>query len=116
MRTLRHIKDENKRRLIAEETMDIYVPLAGRMGMFEVREEMEDLAFLFLNPRARRALRERLKPLVREKGDVFHNIADELKRKFAQHGINADVSWRMKKPWSILAQNGAKIHLAGAIV
>ena len=101
MRTLRHIKNENKRRLIAEETMDIYVPLAGRMGMFEVREEMEDLAFLFLNPRARRALRERLKPLVREKGDVFHNIADELKRKFAQHGIDADVSWRMKKPWSI---------------
>ncbi len=101
MRTLRHVSNEDKRRLIAEETMDIYVPLAARMGMFEVREELEDLAFLFLNPRARRAVRARLKPLVREKGEVLHNIADEIKRKFAQHGIDADVGWRMKKPWSI---------------
>ncbi len=101
MRTLEHISDDEKRRLIAQETMDIYVPLAGRMGMFEVREELEDLAFRYINPRARRLLRERLKPLVREKGEVLHNIADELKRKFAQHGVNADVGWRMKKPWSI---------------
>ena len=100
MRTLKYLNID-KRTRISEETMSVYAPLAGRMGMQAVREELEDLAFGYINPRARKMIRERIRPLVRKKGELFHNIADELMRKFVQHGISAQVSWRMKQPWSI---------------
>lgn len=101
MRTLEHLTSKEKRDRICEETLTLYAPLAGRMGMQELREELENLSFRYLHPHAYKTVRSRLRPLVSEQGDVFHNIADEIKRKFAQFGIDADVSWRMKKPWSI---------------
>ncbi len=101
MRTLEHLRSEKKRERIAEETLIFYAPLAGRMGMQKLREELEELSFRHLHPKAYKSLRSRMRPLVSEHSDVFHNIADELKRKFKQFGIEAEVSWRMKKFWSI---------------
>ena len=100
MRTLQHVKPE-KRMRIAEETMDIYAPLAGRMGMQLIREELEDICFGILNPDANKILRERLARLNEESGNVLVEIEDALQKGFAKHGINADVSGREKRPYSI---------------
>ncbi len=100
MRTLQHVKPE-KRLRIAEETMDIYAPLAGRMGMQLIREELEDICFGILNPDANNILRERLARLNNESGNVLVEIEDALQKGFAQRGINAEVSGREKRPYSI---------------
>ena len=100
MRTLQHVKPE-KRMRIAEETMDIYAPLAGRMGMQLIREELEDICFGILNPDANKILRERLARLNAESGNVLVEIEDALQKGFAKRGINADVSGREKRPYSI---------------
>ncbi len=100
MRTLQHVKPE-KRLRIAEETMDIYAPLAGRMGMQLIREELEDVCFGILNPDANKTLRERLARLNAESGSVLVEIEDALQKGFAKRGINAEVSGREKRPYSI---------------
>ena len=100
MRTLEHVKPE-KRLRIAEETMDIYAPLAGRMGMQLIREELEDICFGILNPDANKIIRERLARLSAESGNVLVEIEEALRRQFASRGINAEVSGREKRPFSI---------------
>jgi guanosine-3',5'-bis(diphosphate) 3'-pyrophosphohydrolase len=101
MRTLHFIKNAEKRRRIAQETVDIYAPLAGRIGMQRVREEMEDLAFAELNTEARNSIVTRLSRLESQSGDKIGRIADQLKRKLAEHGIDAWVYGRGKRPYSI---------------
>jgi len=101
MRTLRFIKEEDKRRRIARETMEIYAPLAERIGMHEMKDELEDLAFAQLYPDARQSLMTRL-AFLREKGeDLVERIIDELKETLTTGGVAADVSGREKTPYSI---------------
>ncbi len=101
MRTLEHIKKPETRRRIAQETMDIYAPLAGRMGMQSFRDALEDLAFAELYPEAREAVRSRLELKEENSRSLVVKIADELKRRLADAGIDAWVSGRTKSPYSI---------------
>ncbi|MGZ5987461.1 MAG: RelA/SpoT family protein [Rhizomicrobium sp.] len=101
MRTLQYIESAEKRRRIAQETQDIYAPLAGRIGMQNMREELEDLAFAELNPEARNSIVTRLARLDDASGDRIGRIADQIKRKLAEHGIDAWVYGRAKRAFSI---------------
>jgi GTP diphosphokinase / guanosine-3',5'-bis(diphosphate) 3'-diphosphatase len=101
MRTLHFIKNPEKRRRIAQETVDIYAPLAGRIGMQGLREELEDLAFGEINPEARNSIVTRLARLDAQSGDRIGRISDQLKRRLAEHGIDAWVYGRTKRPYSI---------------
>ncbi len=100
MRTLAHMKPD-KRVRIAQETMDIYAPLAGRMGLQTVRDELEDIAFKVLNPDAVRIIGERLEKLHAESGDILREIEKALVAKLAENGIKAEVQGREKRPYSI---------------
>ncbi|HEX3653288.1 MAG TPA: bifunctional (p)ppGpp synthetase/guanosine-3',5'-bis(diphosphate) 3'-pyrophosphohydrolase [Rhizomicrobium sp.] len=101
MRTLHFIEKPEKRRRIAQETVDIYAPLAGRIGMQNMREELEDLAFGELDPEARNSIVTRLARLDAQSGDRIGRVADEIRRKLAEEGIEAAVSGRAKRPYSI---------------
>jgi guanosine-3',5'-bis(diphosphate) 3'-pyrophosphohydrolase len=101
MRTLHFISSEDKRRRIAQETLDIYAPLAGRMGMQAFREELEDLAFGQLNKSARDTLQDRLAELVAESGDMLNEIAYEFSTLLIEKGLQAKVYGRQKRPFSI---------------
>ncbi len=101
MRTLNFIPKPEKRRRIAQETQDIYAPLAGRIGMQNMREELEDLAFAELNPDERNSIVTHLSRLTDSSGDRIGRIADQIKRKLAEHGIDAWVYGRAKRPFSI---------------
>jgi GTP diphosphokinase / guanosine-3',5'-bis(diphosphate) 3'-diphosphatase len=100
MRTLHHVKPE-KRQRIAQETMEIYAPLAGRMGMQLVREEMEDIAFGVLNPEASKLILDRLARLRQESGDLLKEIEKALSKALTDHHIKAEVKGREKRPYSI---------------
>jgi len=100
MRTLEHIRSD-KRKRIAEETMDIYAPLAGRMGMQWLREELEDIAFQTLNPEAYAILVKRLEELRASNKGLIGDIQAALTKEFTTCGIDADVRSREKKPYSI---------------
>jgi GTP pyrophosphokinase len=100
MRTIRHMPPEKQAKK-AHETMDIYAPLAGRMGMQWMREELEDLSFRVLNPDARASIIRRFITLQRETGDVIPKITDDIETVMEKHGVKADVFGRAKKPFSI---------------
>jgi len=100
MRTLGALTPE-KRQRIARETMEIYAPLAGRMGMQKMREELEDQAFEVLNPEARTSIMRRFIKLSRETGDTIPKISDEIAAILADAGIEAEVQGREKRPYSI---------------
>jgi guanosine-3',5'-bis(diphosphate) 3'-pyrophosphohydrolase len=100
MRTLHHVPADTRRR-IAEETLDIYAPLAGRMGMHEMREELEDLSFRELNPDAYRVVSQRLVALADRNRDLISEIEQQLARKLADRGVDAVVSGRQKRLYSI---------------
>ena len=100
MRTLSHMPPEARRRS-AEETLDIYAPLAGRMGMHEMREELEDLAFHELNPEAYTVVSERLDALEAKNVGLVTEIEQQLTRKLFDRGIDAEVSGRRKRAYSI---------------
>ena len=101
MRTLGFIADATKRHRIAQETVDIYAPLAGRIGMQNMREELEDLAFAELNPEARDSIVTRFARLDDSRGERINRIADQIKRKLAENGVDAYVHGRAKRPFSI---------------
>jgi GTP diphosphokinase / guanosine-3',5'-bis(diphosphate) 3'-diphosphatase len=100
MRTLSHQPPAARRRT-ADETLEIYAPLAGRMGMQQMREELEDLAFQELNPEAYRVLNERLETLAARSSGWITEIEQQLTRKLADRGITAEVSGRRKRVYSI---------------
>jgi guanosine-3',5'-bis(diphosphate) 3'-pyrophosphohydrolase len=85
----------------SRETMDIYAPLAGRMGMQWMREELEDLGFRVLNPEARNSIIRRFITLQKESGDVVHQITADIRTELERARIEADVFGRAKKPYSI---------------
>ena len=101
MRTLGYIDKPDKRRRIAQETVDIYAPLAGRIGMQNMREELEDLAFAELDPEARNSIVTHFARLDMVGGDRVGRIADQIKRRLAEHGMEAWVYGRGKRPFSI---------------
>jgi len=101
MRTLHHIKSEEKRRRIARETMDIYAPLAERIGMYEIMNEMQTLAFRQLEPDAYASITRRLAQLHAEGGDVIGRIGLGLQLHLADNGLKAEVTGREKHPFSI---------------
>ncbi|MDO9306696.1 MAG: bifunctional (p)ppGpp synthetase/guanosine-3',5'-bis(diphosphate) 3'-pyrophosphohydrolase, partial [Mesorhizobium sp.] len=107
MRTLDHVPD-NKRLRIAEETMEIYAPLAGRMGMQGMREELEELGFRYINPEAYRTVTERLASVFERNKGVVGEIERSLAGLFEKHGIDAEVKSRQKKPWSVFRKMEAK--------
>jgi GTP pyrophosphokinase len=100
MRTLHHMAAD-KRQRIAQETLDLYAPLAGRMGMQNMRDELEDIAFKVLNPDAHKTIVARLKKLHEESGDVLREIEDALQNKLAENNVRAFVQGREKRPYSI---------------
>ncbi len=101
MRTLRHIKKPEKRNQIASETLEIYSPLAERIGMQDLQEELEDLAFEQINPDARSSIIKRLDFLRAAGQSLLPRIIASLKKTIADTGLNADVNGREKTPYSI---------------
>lgn len=100
MRTIKAMRPD-KQVQKARETMDIYAPLAGRMGMQWMREELEDLAFRVLNPEGRQSIIRRFINLQRETGDVIERITGDMRHELSVAGLEADVFGRAKKPYSI---------------
>ncbi len=100
MRTLHHVPPA-KRARIAEETLDIYAPLAGRMGMQHMRDELEDLAFRHLLPDAYATIVTRLDELRKRNGALIIEIERELAQRLAERGIEAEVKGRQKNPYSV---------------
>jgi GTP pyrophosphokinase len=100
MRTLEFKKPESRLR-VSEETLEIYAPLAGRMGMQALREELEELAFKWLWPDAYSAVIQRLDSVRQRNKGFIGEIRTALDRKLREAGIDAEVSGREKKPYSI---------------
>lgn len=103
MRTLQYMRADKQQR-IAQETMDIYAPLAGRMGMQDMRNELEDLSFRILQPDHYKAIIERLDYLQAENKEAIDTITRELTERFAAEGIAARVKARVKSPYSIFSK------------
>ncbi len=100
MRTIKAMRPE-KQRQKARETMDIYAPLAGRMGMQFLRDDLEDLSFQVLNPTARESILRKFVKLRAEHGDVLPEILSDIREVFLKAGIDAQVTGREKRPHSI---------------
>ena len=100
MRTLDHMR-EDKRVRISTETMEIYSPLAGRMGMQDMREELEDLSFRHINPEAYKAVTAQLDELAEKNQDIIAGISHDLVSLLEENGIKATVKSRRKTAYSI---------------
>src|SRR5215204_5494856 len=98
MRTLDFMPPD-KRRRIAEETLDIYAPLAGRMGIQEIRDELEDLSFRQLNPEAYETVSRRLADLSTQNERLVEEIERDLKGRLDAKGVKAAVEGRQKRPY-----------------
>lgn len=101
MRTLHYLPSAEKRVRKARETMEIYVPLAQRIGVHEMKDELEDLAFRELNPDARESIVTRLKFLKEEDLQSIDLVTNELKNLFESNGMHVKISGREKSPYSI---------------
>ncbi|WP_295855323.1 RelA/SpoT family protein, partial [Tardiphaga sp.] len=100
MRTMEFMPPASRRR-IAEETLDIYAPLAGRMGMQEMREELEDLSFHTLDPEAYAVVMQRLDALADRNRNLIGEIETSLSKNLQKNGVAARVYGRRKQPFSI---------------
>ena len=101
MRTLYHIKNPEKRKRIAKETMEIYAPLAERIGIQEVKAELENLAFTQINPEACNSIVKRLEFLREQSGDLIGRITKELQGNLTEYRMKSSVFGREKSPYSI---------------
>jgi len=101
MRTINAFKSESKKQHIAKETMEIYAPLADRMGMNSIRDELEDLSFSILNNEARELITERLKFIKNHREDNLKNILEELSNLLKANSVVATFEGREKTPFSI---------------
>ncbi len=101
MRTLHFIKKPEKRQRIARETMDIYAPLAERVGMYDYMREMQELAFRELEPEAYATITDRLENLRKQDGGQVDAIALMIKQALAEAGLKVEVTGREKHPYSI---------------
>ncbi len=101
MRTLNSILEEKRRTRIAKETMEIYAPLADRMGMNHIRDELEDLSFKMLNPEARNLVVERLSLNKKSRESTFNEILKNFYKILNNNNIEAQIVGREKTPFSI---------------
>ena len=101
MRTLDYIQDPKRKQRIAKETLEIYAPLAGRMGIQSFREELEDLSFKMLKPQGYSLISDKLVALKAERSDMLDSIAYDLKNLLTEEGVEAAVEGREKSPFSI---------------
>ena len=101
MRTIEAIEKNEKKQRIAKETMEIYAPLADRMGMHRIRDELEDLSFKVLNNKARELIKQRLDKVKYDKVNNFNSISLQLSELLNDHKINAEIVGREKTPFSI---------------
>ena len=101
MRTIKAISKKDKRERIAQETMEIYAPLADRMGMHRIRDELEDLSFEVLNNEARSLIQKRLDEIKLDKKDIFETLSNEITLFLEQNKINSKIYGRGKTPFSI---------------
>ena len=101
MRTIKAISKKDKRKRIAQETMEIYAPLADRMGMHRIRDELEDLSFEVLNNDARSLIQKRLDEIKLDKKDIFETLSNEIKTLLKKNKINLQIFGREKTPFSI---------------
>ena len=99
MRTIKYVLDKNKKIRKAKETMEIYAPLADRMGMNIIRDELEDLSFSILNPDARNLILDRLTFIKDKRDDIIKNVYDELNKLLIQNKIEAEITGREKTPF-----------------
>ncbi|WP_296104011.1 bifunctional (p)ppGpp synthetase/guanosine-3',5'-bis(diphosphate) 3'-pyrophosphohydrolase [uncultured Agrobacterium sp.] len=108
MRTMEHMPAD-KRSRISEETMEIYAPLAGRMGMQDMRDELENLSFRYLNPEAFETVTKRLYELEERNEGLIKKIEDELRELLISNGVEgAMVKGRQKKPYSVFRKMQSK--------
>ncbi len=108
MRTLEHMRPD-KRARISEETMEIYAPLAGRMGMQDMRDELEDLSFRYINPEAYETVTHRLEELSKRNEGLIIKIEAELSELLLANGLlHAKVKGRQKKPYSVFRKMQSK--------
>ena len=101
MRTIHAFNSNVKKQRIAKETMEIYAPLADRMGMNRIRDELEDLSFSVLNEKARNLIIKRLEFIKNNREDNFHSISNELVETLKMQGVDAKIAGREKTPFSI---------------
>ena len=101
MRTLHHIKNPEKRARISRETLDIYAPLAERIGMQELMNELEDLAFPHVYPEAHESIMKRLDYLYANTENIRDEVIKELEKIFSENFLDAEVIGRRKQPYSI---------------
>ena len=101
MRTIQFIKDENKKTKIALETLEVFAPLAQRLGMKEWQDELEDISFEVINPDAKKTIIERLEYLKSKDDNIVDEIRYELKNIFFQEDLFCKVEGRIKSPYSI---------------
>ncbi|MBT5899557.1 MAG: bifunctional (p)ppGpp synthetase/guanosine-3',5'-bis(diphosphate) 3'-pyrophosphohydrolase [Candidatus Pelagibacter sp.] len=101
MRTIEAVLSEEKRNRIATETMEIYAPLANRIGMHNVRDELEDLSFKVLNSEARSLILDRLKSILPNTQKLFSEISEEINLLFKKNQIEAKITGREKSCFSI---------------
>jgi GTP pyrophosphokinase len=100
MRTLQYLPAE-KQQLVAQETLEIYAPLAHRMGMGKMRAELEDLAFAYLDPIAYADIQRELEEKRKAGEEFLKDIAAQVEEKLRENNIGARVEWRLKRPYSI---------------
>jgi len=101
MRTIEAIDKIEKKERIARETMEIYAPLADRMGMHGIRDELEDLSFKVLNNQARKLINKRLEEIKDDNVNSFNSISYQFSDLLNQHNLNAEIIGREKTPFSI---------------
>ncbi|MCB9963390.1 MAG: bifunctional (p)ppGpp synthetase/guanosine-3',5'-bis(diphosphate) 3'-pyrophosphohydrolase [Rhodospirillales bacterium] len=101
VRTLQHFKKPEKQRRIARETLEIYAPLAERIGTHNLKEELEDLSFSFLNPEARESITNRLTFLRQEEAGLVDKIIADLMALFEKNGLQPKITGREKTRYSI---------------
>ena len=101
MRTIQFVKNKEKIIRKAKETMEIYAPLADRMGMNTIRDELEDLSFSVLNQPARDLILERLKFIKNNREDTFKSVSIEFIDLLKKNDIDATITGREKTPFSI---------------
>ena len=101
MRTIKAIKSVEKKQRISQETMEIYAPLADRMGMHRIRDELEDLSFEILNNDARKLIQKRLDEIKFDKRNIFETLSSEIDTFLKQNRIDSKIYGREKTPFSI---------------
>ncbi|MEL6202246.1 MAG: bifunctional (p)ppGpp synthetase/guanosine-3',5'-bis(diphosphate) 3'-pyrophosphohydrolase [Pseudomonadota bacterium] len=107
MRTLEHMRPDKQAR-IAQETLDIYAPLAGRMGIQDIRDELENLSFRYVNPQGYELVTQRLKEVAETNAGLAEDVTSTLRGLLADNGIHTRVTSRIKRPYSVFRKMEAK--------